>query len=349
MSSAPAALMPEVVCGSRHAHLEHLQRPTGYNCRTVAPPTSRHGSLTEPQDTSSPMKSLFLRHIERLICPLTLVTVTALLPGAAIAQSVTAVEIFDRRPDQRGAICCLSGIEITPSGTIFIVSDKGVLYEADLTADASALIVTASHHLLDQDGAPLSREHSDAEGLAITSDGRMFISLEGQHRVDAFHNRQAVQSWTIPRTIALPPNGGLEALAADADGSLWTLPETPIRGVFPLLELRDGEWRERGSFPQSARFLPVGADFDGHGRLYILERSHQLWRFRSRIRRINNPTEDEKDIDILWESALREYDNLEGIVLLGRAADSINLLLVSDDNQMPFQTTQALLLRLDDH
>ena len=276
-----------------------------------------------------------------------LITATALFAGAAAAQSVTPVEILDRRPDQSGAICCLSGIEIAPNGTIFIVSDKGVLFEAELTDDA--LIVTASHHLLDQGGTPLSRGRNDAEGLAITPDGGLFISFERQHRIDAFLNRHTVQSWRIPSTIALPPNGGLEALAVDADGTLWTLPETPIQGEFPLLQLRDMEWKKRGSLPQAGQFLPVGADFDARGRLYILERNNQLWRFQSRIRRINNPTEDEKDIETLWESALGEYDNLEGIAILSNATSDIHLLLVSDDNQMPFQTTQALLLGLGDH
>lgn len=286
--------------------------------------------------------------LKRPIQSLALITATALFAGAATAQSVTPVEILDRRPDQSGAICCLSGIEIAPNGTIFIVSDKGVLFQADLTADASALIVTASHDLLDQGGTPLSRARSDAEGLAVTPDGRLFIPFEGQHRIDAFQNHHTVQSWPIPSTIALPPNGGLEALAADADGTLWTLPETPIQGEFPILQLRDMEWKKRGSLPQSGQFLPVGADFDARGRLYILERSNQLWRFQSRIRRINNPTEDEKDIETLWESALGEYDNLEGIALLDNKAGGIHLLLVSDNNQMPFQTTQALLLSLGD-
>jgi hypothetical protein len=222
-----------------------------------------------------------------------------------------------------------------------------VLYEADLIADASALIVTASHHLLDQDGIPLSRDRSDAEGLAITADGRLFISFERQHRIDEFQRHQTIQTSSMPSTITLPPNGGFEALAADATGTLWTLPETPLKGAFPLLQLSEGQWKERGSLPQSGRFLPVGADFDARGSLYILERSNQLWRFRSRIRRINNPTEASKDIEILWENAYGNYDNLEGILVLDSATDEIRLLLVSDDNQMPFQTTQVLMVQLE--
>ena len=284
--------------------------------------------------------------IKRPIYSLALIIATAFCAGVATAQSVTSVELIDRRQDQSATICCLSGIDIASNGTIFIVSDKGVLFEAELTADA--LIITASHRLRDQDGTPLSRERSDAEGLAITSDGGMFISLERQHRIDEFRNHQAGQSWSIPRTIALPPNGGLEALAADRLGSLWSIPETPIQGAFPVLVLSAGQWTERGSLPQSGLFLPVGADFDARGRLYILERTNRLWQFQSRIRRINNPTEDEKDIETIWESALGQYDNLEGIAILGNATNDIHLLLVSDDNKMPFQTTQVLLLRLSD-
>ncbi|MBF9045532.1 hypothetical protein LSUCC0031_00210 [Rhodobacterales bacterium LSUCC0031] len=290
-----------------------------------------------------------MKHLSRLALILAIVARTAVDANPAAAQSVIALEIIDGRADQSISICCLSGVDFTSNGDIAIVSDKGVMFDARISDEVTSLTVTASHHLLNQGGSPLSRERSDAEGLAITPDGRMFISLERQHRIDEFRNRQTVQSWPIPRAIALPPNGGLEALAVDADGTLWTLSETPIRGGFPLLELRDGEWKERGSLPQSGRFLPVGADFDASGRLYILERSNQLWRFQSRIRRINIPTEDEKDIEILWESALGEYDNLEGIALLDNPTRDIHLLLVSDDNRMPLQTTQVLLLRLGDN
>lgn len=290
-----------------------------------------------------------MKHLSRLALILAIVARTAVDANPAAAQSVIALEIIDGRADQSTSICCLSGVDFTSNGDIAIVSDKGVMFDARISDEVTSLTVTASHHLLNQGGSPLARERSDAEGLAITPDGRMFISLERQHRIDEFRNRQTVQSWPIPSAIALPPNGGLEALAVDADGTLWTLSETPIRGGFPLLELRDGEWKERGSLPQSGRFLPVGADFDASGRLYILERSNHLWRFQSRIRRINIPTEDEKDIEILWESDLGEYDNLEGIALLDNPTRDIHLLLVSDDNRMPLQTTQVLLLRLGDN
>jgi hypothetical protein len=52
-------------------------------------------------------------------------------------------------------------------------------------------------------------------------------------------------------------------------------------------------------------------------------------------------------IDIVWESETGAFDNLEALLVIEGKAQPKALLMISDDNAMPFQETQALLLALN--
>jgi len=241
-----------------------------------------------------------------------------------------------------------SGAEVSEDGeTLTVVTDKGNLVVAKMIRRAgklSALQMLRKMAILTPKGAPLKRRDSDAEGLAIGAGGTGYISFEHNHRVMQFNVASARLSALPqhPDFAALPPNGGLEALALHPNGTLYTLPEQPADAKeVPIYAFRDKAWRRAGSLPRRGPFLPVGADFDRDGRLYLLERSFGPLGFRSRIRRfdLTAPQLGETTLMTSWPS---QYDNLEALSVWYDAAGRTRLTLISDDNFLSIQQTQIV-------
>ena len=126
----------------------------------------------------------------------------------------------------------LSGVEMRADGKqMTVISDRGRIMVADLARDAlgtlTGLEVIHSVALRDQKGAVMDKPHADAEGLAIAPDGSIFISYEGQHRIARTNLADGTTEQIIapPQGALLRENAGFEALAVDAEGSLYALPE----------------------------------------------------------------------------------------------------------------------------
>jgi len=272
----------------------------------------------------------------------------ALLAIPATAAEVTRLDIVDaRKAGSQAKICCLSGADTAPGGALLIVSDKSTLFEAQLDAGAGTLTLINSTPLTLSNGAQVPGGRADAEGVAIGPGRATHISFEGQHRVALYDGARGVSSTPAPSKLNLPENGGLEALAMDAAGALWAIPETATEAGFPLLRYAADQWETVGALPASGGYLPVGADFDASGALYVLERRFSFFQFRSRVRRLTLGADGIAALDIVWESEAGAFDNLEALVVVEGAGQPKALLMISDDNAMPFQETQALLFVLN--
>ncbi|WP_050527910.1 esterase-like activity of phytase family protein [Pseudorhodobacter aquimaris] len=188
-----------------------------------------------------------------------------------------------------------SGMEISADGLHFTaISDRAGWTEGRIIRDAQgnieAIEATPVAPLRDIDTAQLSGHRADTEGMARAPDGQTYISLEGH----AFARIMAFDDLAQPgRDLPRPPeyatlrdNCGLEALAIDADGALYTLPENPRgRGPLPVYRYANGRWSKTLQIPRTRTFDPVGADFGPDGRFYLLERGfHGAFGFSSRVR-----------------------------------------------------------------
>lgn len=143
--------------------------------------------------------------------------------------------------------------------------------------------------LLDRDGAPLRWRNIDAEAVGRGPGGGWWIGFEQRHRIT---RRPALDAAADATAAQLPSgdferNGGIEALAADADGGLWAFAETPSADGASILG-----WRLHGgratamSISRSDGFKATGADFGPDGALYLLERRYGLLSgVRMRVRR----------------------------------------------------------------
>lgn len=246
-----------------------------------------------------------------------------------------------------------SALELSENGAAFtILSDRALIVAGRFLRDASGAVtgveVDGRERVLDPEGRRLPLLRGDSEGLAIAPDGTVFISLEGEVRVRV-EGRDGLPPALLPTHpdfTRMLDNRALEALAVDAAGTLFTLPERPFdgSGSFPVYAFRNGAWEIAFRLPQREDFAISGADMGPDGRLYLLERDLAGLGFRTGLRRVNlDGTGDE----ILLTTATGTHDNLEGLAVW-RDGEGLRATMIADDNFRFFQQTEIVDYRLPD-
>lgn len=246
-----------------------------------------------------------------------------------------------------------SAIWLDDAGSGFVVlSDRGRWVRGTLARDAAGAVadveVTGQGPLLRSNGGDLRGGESDAEAIAF-ADGAFFVAYEGAHRVMRYPDIAAAPDRMAQgRAFAgLQANSGLEALAADADGALYAIPERSggYDVPFPVYRFRDGVWDEPFALRRDGWFLVSGADVGPDGRLYLLEREFAILGFRSRVRSFDLQGGDER---LELETGIGTHDNLEGIEVWRDGDGHLRATMISDDNQRPLiQRTEFVDYRLD--
>ena len=249
-----------------------------------------------------------------------------------------------------------SGLEVYDDGASFVtVSDRGGVVQGSLIRDARGTIVGVEaapvFMLRDTDGAPLGTYMTDAEGLAIAPDGRIFVSFENRHEVLTyrFPSETPEALSQHPDFPGMQLNSSLEALAIDGDGALYTMPERSGRLTrpFPVYRWKDGAWSQPFSVPRRDNYLVVGADIGPDGRFYLLERHFAgIFGFQTRVRSFAFDGQSLTDERVEIETSAGKHDNLEGIAAWRDANGFIRLTMVSDDNFRFFQVTEIVEYRL---
>ncbi|HET7715164.1 MAG TPA: esterase-like activity of phytase family protein, partial [Bauldia sp.] len=262
-----------------------------------------------------------------------------------------------------------SGIDFSPDGVLYAVSDKARWFAARPVIKGGRLLGLDGAGLapiLNHAGEPLvGKRWGDAEGLRIVArDGVpvALVSFEAANDLRAFSGR----NFALSHSVDVP----LPASAREVDGNagfegLAVAPATsPLEGGIVLIAERslDGRGNHRGWIvggPRDGAFSLVRRDqydvtdatFLPDGDLLILERQLGFpLGVGMRIRRI--AADDLRpgstvDGDVLVEADLRyQIDNMEGIAV-GRGPDGETLIaLLSDNNQSQLQRTLLLYFAL---
>ena len=272
--------------------------------------------------------------------------------GSAAADRLTPIATFEWFTE---SAIGLSGIEISPDGRLFhLVSDRGWILKGRFERDGGAILAVSLDlvlPILGNDGLPVAARRagdwSDAEGLAMASDGTVWISFERWARVARYAAPDAVGQWIRdhPDFSGYPDNRQLEAVAIAPDGTIVTFAERPLPTGFAIYRLAPEGWVVDGYIAPSEGFAIVGADFGPDGQLYLLERKLRLGLWgQNRIRRMALGAPE--SIETLWKGAPAEYGNLEGIALWMHG-DMIYAIAVSDNNGVNGAPTQFVEFRLD--
>lgn len=249
-----------------------------------------------------------------------------------------------------------SAIEVRDGGATFIaIGDNAQIFEGSFTRNGDAIAAIPKRPigaLKNTDGVPYFQSDGeklgDSEGLALLSDGRIAISFERNHRILIYRGDEVtLRVPDIPQADRLVLNRGIEALAVDASGRLVAIPEGIPPGApgFPVWRLEGNQWATVFHVKRTHGFRPVGADIDAQGQLYLLERAFRLIGFQSRIRRFNLDDPNSEG-QVIWQPAMTEFDNLEGLSVWPDKSGDLRLTLISDDNYQRFQETQVVEFRL---
>jgi hypothetical protein len=242
-----------------------------------------------------------------------------------------------------------SGIEVRANGTeMTVVSDRGQLVDADIRRKDGRILgvdVHSSIRVNKSSGGRLRKKASDAEALAFLEGGSAFISFEHRHRIMQLDLKSGRTRGRIklPFVNEMGDNSGVEALAIGPDGTLYALIEkAPDNGQpFPLYAYSNGKWRVSARIPQRGPFVPVGADFDPFGRLWLLERATTPVGFRSRVRLFSLAPGSAREYT-MFTSLPSRYDNLEGISVWQDPSGRLHVTMISDDNFLRLQRTQIV-------
>ncbi len=252
-----------------------------------------------------------------------------------------------------------SGLEVSADGDSFTaVSDRGWITEGRFRRGASGRLIAVDaapiRRLDDTPDRFIGQEVRDAEGLAVSPAGRVFVAFEGVRRVIAYPDARGQNPVVLPiyrDFIGLAPNTSLEALAIGPDGALYTLPEAVHGdGPFPVFRFDGRRWQvfARVSDLQDG-FAPVGADIGPDGRFYLLERKFRRdVGFASRVRRFELTAEGLGGETLLLRTRPGTHDNLEGLAVWRDPAGRLRLTMVSDDNFGRWQNTEIVEYLLRD-
>lgn len=242
-----------------------------------------------------------------------------------------------------------SGLEISADGTTaYTITDRANLLHVRLIRSdgrITAIQTLSRKPLTYLSGKPARNDAADSEGLAISPDGSIHVSFEHDHRVGHVDPRTGATGRLPDHTdfAALPRNSGLEALAVHPDGTLLAIPEssTSRRSAFPVYAFDGTRWRIAHQIPRRGPFVPVGADFDTSGLLYLAERTVTPLGFRSRIRRFDLTAPALGETTLLT-SFPGQFDNLEALSLWRDPSGMTRLTMISDDNFLRIQRTQIV-------
>lgn len=242
-----------------------------------------------------------------------------------------------------------SGIEISPDGTqMTAITDRGRLIRADVHRTNGQITGIAPRkwwRLKASTGRVLTKQITDSEGLALDSAGRIHISFEGITRVARYHPPGGAAS-VLPSHKAFktfPRNGSLEALAIDAQNRLFTIPEKLYKtDRMQIYAVQNGTFALKFGLSGGDGFLPVGADFDAQGRLYVLERGWNIFGFRTRVRRWDMSEDGPANEQLLLQTETGTHDNLEGLAVWQDEAGRTRITMISDDNFLWLQRTEIV-------
>ena len=253
----------------------------------------------------------------------------------------------------------LSDIEVLDGNRFISQSDDGEWFEGDLALDADGALTGVANvrtaMMRDEQGHPFTNKRTaDSEDIAQLPDGRIAVSFEQTQTIRIYDlNRDgpfgaATPGPRLAGVERLPPNSGLEAMAALENGTLVVGAEGGDRPTTPIwlapLNARDPV-PITAHFPLSGGFSLTSLDRMPNGDLVAMERFYApVIGVRARIVRIPASELHASDAPMHVEQLAQlgpphPVDNFEGVSAVRMPNGVTRLYIVSDNNFSARQRT----------
>ncbi len=244
----------------------------------------------------------------------------------------------------------LSGLAYhAETGMLYGVSDQGFLYGMKMAVHRNRIVsieLLSARALRDRRGKKLHGKYTDAEGLAWTPDG-LLVSFERQPRIGLFDvDGQEKRKVKLPKPLHKSrryrgKNKMLEAVAWSPEYGIVTAPELPLNGESGTRHTLYAAQR-RWHIPASGSVTAL--EITPRGNLLVLERDFNPFTRRRIITLtlVDSKTDKHRRLLQMDSGSGWEIDNFEGLTRL----EGNRYLMVSDDNDSPFQKTLLMLFEI---
>lgn len=290
--------------------------------------------------------------------------------GCSPSVSLTGFsDVLDKTTYRDSFVGNISAIAPDRRGSLAALSDRSELFQLD----ARTLKPRGVLSLADENGAPL-----DSEGLVVDQDGTYLVSSEVEPSIRRYSRTgKILDRLPVPEELRTAPEGGAQANSSfegltllPGGRTLLASMEDPIAGD-PADVVRFQTWQRtlHGDFRIGAQYTyridsglgvaEVTATPDGH--LIVLERGFttgvgntvRLYQTDAHGRKVlgKKLLADVVDCPTLGATTKQPQpnpllDNYEAMTVTGWNKGRLELLVASDDNQNPVQTTRFLTFRV---
>ncbi len=258
-----------------------------------------------------------------------------------------------------------SDLHVSADGrSLTSISDEGAWLTATIDYDAKGNLAGLSAGRIGQlrglDGKPIaSKAEADAEAMARLPDGSWLVAFERRHRLWRFPTLTGTPLPVEgPAEIGRQPaNGGIEALAALADGRIVAISEEYGQRSGTVMgwigePVPGGGWRWQSfDYATLPDFRPTALTQLPDGSFALIERAFDMVRgVRCRVMRFDagqlkaGATVQAEELARL--ASPYAVDNLEGIAAITGPRGETLLFLISDDNFNRVQRNMLLLFEL---
>jgi hypothetical protein len=244
-----------------------------------------------------------------------------------------------------------SSLEMDDQGQGFVTtSDHGYFLSGKIKRHDGIIVSVSDQKLTpirNTKGILVDELNSDAEGIAIGPNGKIFVSFERNHRVWSFAKTTSA-AHKLPKHAdfeTLQYNSSLEALAVDKKGWLYAAPERSgkLNAPFPIYRFNGTRWDKRLSIPRRGAFRVTGADIGPDGKFYLLERDFFIpLGIATRVRSFGITKTGLIDEQVILQTGYGTHGNLEGISIWQDDQKRIRITLIADDNFSFLQQTEIV-------
>ncbi len=245
------------------------------------------------------------------------------------------------------------------SSTLFMLSDKGILFTFNAKFDNKGFKLKALHayRLKDKSGKILKDNRRDSEGMALDDKGNLYISFERINKIFHFSkNGVMLNEVKLPKTLKnIEPSSGnksFESLAWDKRYGLITALEYPKEGLNrinqTIYSITGKEWNFKMENIKRNGISEVEVMDDGN--LLILERAFNWFMGKFEVNLVKLDINSCKageycKKEILLKLKINRFfnmENFEGLTNLGNG----KYLMISDDNNNILALTKLVYFEI---